>query len=184
MERNSAETAPAGPPEPTVHLLAATPAHLSALRHDRQALADLLGSPVPDGWPQFPEATEFTLERLSLEPGERDWWMYFFLSDDVLVGSGGYVGPPEDGAVEIGYELAPAFRGRGLGRAAARALVERAFRSPDVDTVVAHTLAGENPSGRVLARLGFTVRAELVSPEDGPVRRWGLDRAVWDGSRG
>lgn len=164
------------PEEPSVQLLAATPVHLEALRRDRQELAGLLGGPVPDGWPQFPEAVDFTLDRLTAEPGERDWWMYFFLSGGVLVGSGGYVGPPEDGKVEIGYEIAPGFRGRGLGRAAARALVERAFRSPDVDAVVAHTLAGQNRSGRVLAALGFVKLAEIVSPEDGPVWQWGLER--------
>ena len=56
--------------------------------------------------------------------------------------------------VEIGYEVAPQFRGRGLG-AAARALVECAVASGEVDHVLAHTLPGPNPSTGVLVSLSF-----------------------------
>ncbi len=38
-----------------------------------------------------------------------------------------------------------------------------------VHTVVAHTLAAENASTRVLLRCGFARVAELDDPEDGPI---------------
>jgi [ribosomal protein S5]-alanine N-acetyltransferase len=98
--------------------------------------------------------------------------MHFFVSQDALIGSGGFVGPPQDGVVEIGYELAPAFRGKGLGTAAAGALVEKARATGAVTTVIANTLAHDNPSTGVLRRLGFRWVRELFDPEDGPIWRW------------
>ena len=35
---------------------------------DRTAFGQLMGSPVPDGWPVFPEAISFTLEHLQKTP--------------------------------------------------------------------------------------------------------------------
>ena len=74
--------------------------------------------------------------------------MQFFLDPATgrLLGSGGFAAPPAGRTVEIGYEIAPEFRGRGLGTAAARALVDRAVTTGAVDHVVAHTLPGPNPS--------------------------------------
>jgi RimJ/RimL family protein N-acetyltransferase len=155
-----------------VRLLPATVEHLETLRSDPNAFGRLIGSEVPGGWPEFPESIDFTLDRLREHPDEADWWMHFFFSDDVLIGSGGFVGPPQDGVVEIGYELAPAFRGRGLGIAAARTMVAKAAAT--ASTVIAHTLAHENPSTGVLKRLGFTQTREFVDPEDGPIWRWEL----------
>jgi [ribosomal protein S5]-alanine N-acetyltransferase len=157
-----------------LRLLPATIEHLVALRSDPASFGRLIGSPVPEGWPEFPESIDFTLDRLREHPGEGDWWMHFFLSGDALVGSGGFVGPPQDGVVEIGYELAPALRGRGLGTAAAKALVEKARATGAVTTVIANTLAHDNPSTGVLRRLGFGWTRELVDPEDGPIWRWEL----------
>jgi RimJ/RimL family protein N-acetyltransferase len=99
---------------------------------------------------------------------------FFLLPDTTLIGSGGYVGPPQDGVVEFGYEVAPAFRGKGLGAAAAKAMVDKATATGQVSTVIAHTLAHENPSTGVLRHLGFAKTAELVDPEDGPIWRWEL----------
>ncbi len=148
--------------------------HLKVLQSDRAAFAELLGSGVPEGWPEFPEAVEFTLTRLAEHPHEADWWMHFFLADRgaVLVGSGGFVGPPVNGVVEIGYEIAPAFREQGLAKAAAQAMIDKAAASGRVTTVVAHTLVDENPSAGVLRRLGFRCAGTVVHPEDGAVRRW------------
>ena len=42
-----------------------------------------------------------------------------------------------------------------MGAAAARALIESAVASDEVDHVIAHTLPGPNPSTGVLTSLGF-----------------------------
>lgn len=162
-----------------VVLVPATVELLDALVHESRAFEAAIGSAVPAGWPEFPEAVRFSRDRLAAHPDEAGWWMHFFIDPSgpagpVLIGSGGFTGPPQDRVVEIGYEVAPAFRGRGLGTAAAAALVRRAVDSGEVDAVVAHTLVGENPSTLVLARLGFTHVAEVPDPEQGAVWRWEL----------
>ena len=160
---------------PQVRLVPATLPLLKALNEDRALFSELIGSPVPDGWPEFPEAIGFTLEHLQNAPSaDHSWSMQFFIDDATgrLVGSGGYVVPPADRTVEIGYEVAPEFRGKRLGAASARALVERAVASGEVDHVVAHTLPGPNPSTGVLVSLGFEHVAVADDPEVGTVWEW------------
>jgi RimJ/RimL family protein N-acetyltransferase len=102
--------------------------------------------------------------------------MHYFLLNGLIIGSGGFVGRPKKGVVEIGYEIAPGFRGRRLGLGAASALAEQAFDSGEVESVIAHTLAAEGPSTMVLARLGF-VNEEAIQDESGTsLWRWRLSR--------
>ncbi len=165
---------------PRVRLVPATVALLEALSTDRALFGTLIGSPVPDGWPEFPEAVAFTLQHLRNSPAaEHAWSMQFFVDAATgrLLGSGGFAAPPVDRAVEIGYEVAPEFRGRGYGAAAARALVERALAGDEVDHVIAHTLPGPNPSTGVLVALGFEHVADREDPEVGPVWEWRWTRA-------
>jgi ribosomal-protein-alanine N-acetyltransferase len=157
-----------------VRLLPATVEHLVALRSDPASFGRLIGRPVPAGWPEFPESIDFTLDRLRAHPGESAWWMHFFVADEELVGSGGFAGPPEDGIVEIGYEIAPAFRGKGFGIAAARALIGKASTHAAVAVVVANSLAHHGPSTGVLRRLGFTLVREVADPDEGTLWRWEL----------
>ncbi|MFD1948421.1 GNAT family protein [Nocardioides aestuarii] len=160
---------------PRVRLVPATEALLDALNNDRSVFAEMVGSTIPDGWPEFPEAIDSTRNHLSTAAEhDRAWSMRFFLDEATsrLVGSGGFAGPPAGRTVEIGYEVAPEFRGRGFGAAAARALVEDAAASGEVDHVIAHTLPGPNPSTRVLARLGFERIADEDDPEVGVVWAW------------
>jgi [ribosomal protein S5]-alanine N-acetyltransferase len=160
---------------PQVRLVPATVPLLEALKQDRGVFGDLIGSPAPDGWPEFPEAVGFTLDHLRTAPEpDREWSMQFFVDADTgrLLGSGGFAAPPKDRTVEIGYEVAPEFRGQGFGAAAARALVERAVASGQVDHVVAHTLPGPNPSTGVLVSLGFEHVADQTDPEVGTVWEW------------
>jgi RimJ/RimL family protein N-acetyltransferase len=166
-------------PGPQVRLVPASEPLLVALRDDRAVFAELVGSAVPDGWPQFPEAVDFTLAHLREAPeAERPWSMQLFVDDATgrLVGSGGYAAAPADRTVEIGYEVAPAFRGNGFGAAAARALVERAVGSGEVDHVVAHTLPGPNPSTGVLVSLGFDHLRDVEDPEAGTLWQWRWSR--------
>ena len=160
---------------PQVRLVPATVPLLTALNGDRALFGEMIGSPVPDGWPEFPEAIGFTLEHLQTAPeADRSWSMQFFVDHATgrLVGSGGFAAPPAERTVEIGYEVAPEFRGRGLGAAAARALVERAVASGEVDHVIAHTLPGPNPSTGLLVSLGFGHVADRQDPEVGTVWAW------------
>ncbi len=166
--------APGPRPIPAVALQAATIADLNLLVSDRAAFAIRMGSPAPGGWPQFPEAIGFTIDRLAMHPHEADWWMHYFLVNGLLVGSGGYVGRPKKGVVEIGYEIAPGFQGRGYGLGAASALVEQAFDSGEVKSVIAHTLAVEDASTKLLERLGFVKEEDVPDAESGTLWRWRL----------
>ncbi|MEO8262251.1 MAG: GNAT family protein [Pseudolysinimonas sp.] len=163
-------------PIPAVEIVPATVADLTALATDRWAFAKRIGSPAPGSWPEFPEAIGFTIDRLQSHPHEADWWMHFFLVNGLLVGSGGFVGRPRHGSVEIGYEIAPGFRGKHYGTGAAAALVAKAFEAREVNSVVAHTLTHENPSTMVLERLGFANEGEVKDVQAGKVWRWRLTR--------
>lgn len=160
---------------PTVRLLPATIPLLDALLGDRALFGELIGSPAPEGWPEFSEAIPYTREHLEkATEADRRWSMRFFVdgATGLLVGSGGFAGPPAERTVEIGYELAPRFRGRGLGSAAARAMVAEAEASGEVDHVLAHTLPGPNPSTGVLVALGFAHIGTGNDPEVGEVWEW------------
>ena len=163
-----------------VRLVTATVPLLKALTEDSSLFSELMGSPVPDGWPEFPEAIGFTLEHLQKTPeADHAWSMQFFVDPATgrLLGSGGFAARPADRAVEIGYELAPEFRGLGFGTAAARALVERAVASGEVDHVIAHTLHGPNASTGVLVSLGFEHVADQEDAEVGTVWEWRWTRS-------
>ena len=161
--------------DPHVRLVAATVPMLRALNEDRARFGELIGSPAPEGWPEFPEAIAFTMEHLENAPAaDRFWSMHFFLDDATgrLLGSGGFAAPPVKRTVEIGYEVAPEFRGQGFGAAAARSLVVIAVASGEVDHVEAHTLPGPNPSTGVLVSLGFRHVADQEDPDSGVVWAW------------
>lgn len=164
---------------PQVRLVPATVPLLLALQDDPGRFRDLIGSPVPDGWPEFPEAVGAALAHLRNAPeADRSWSMQLFVDHDTgrLVGSGGFAAPPLERTVEIGYEVAPAFRGQGFGGAAARALVEHAVASGEVDHVTAHTLPGPNPSTGVLVSVGFEHVGDQQDSDVGVVWEWRWSR--------
>jgi ribosomal-protein-alanine N-acetyltransferase len=142
----------------------------AALAGDR-ALAEALGHDVVTGWVTFTGALRPTRDALAANPGGADWGARFFVAGDPpeLVGWGGFKGPPKDGVVELGYEIAATRRGRGLATAATRAMLAEAFADERVTTVIAHTLAERNASNHVLEKLGFAF--------DGKARE--RDQVVW-----
>jgi RimJ/RimL family protein N-acetyltransferase len=141
------------------------------------ALAKALGRPVVPGWVSFTAALPPTRAALAEDADEGRWGTRLFLAGDPeeLVGWGGFKGPPRNGTVELGYEIAPARQRRGLATEAVRAMLDQAFAWPEVDAVVAHTLAEPNASNRVLEKAGFVRDGE--GEEDGqPVWRFSLRR--------
>jgi RimJ/RimL family protein N-acetyltransferase len=135
------------------------------------ALATALGHDVVAGWATFTEALQPTRHALAANPSGSAWGPRFFVAGDPseLVGWGGFKGPPNDGVVEVGYEIAEARRDRGLATAATRAMVAEAFADERVTAVIAHTLPERNASNRVLEKAGF--RFDGAAQED--------DELVW-----
>jgi [ribosomal protein S5]-alanine N-acetyltransferase len=100
--------------------------------------------------------------------------MCYFLNPVLgfLVGSGGYKGPPKDGTVEIGYEIAPGFCGHGYATAAAGQLVGRAFTRVEVAAVEARTLPYANASVTVLVKVGFVCQGIVPDEQTGQAWLW------------
>lgn len=156
--------------------------HFEAMLRDENELAALLGVRPADGWLEFgaaKEAMQPSYEYLRAHPSALGWWTYLFVhtADKALVGLGGFKGEPDaEGVVEIGYSVAPGYRGRGLAAEAARGMIDYAFAHPRVTRVIAHTLPEPNASTKVLERVGMRFAGEVNDPDDGYVWRWGLGR--------
>jgi len=74
-----------------------------------------------------------------------------------VIGGAGFVAPPgSDGAVEIGYGLAPEWRNRDIATEAVRGLLEFAWSHPAVERVFARTDPSNLASARVLEKAGMS----------------------------
>ena len=133
-----------------------------------EALAQALGHYVVPGWATFREALGPTRDAVAADPSGAVWGTRFFVAGDPpeLVGWGGFKGPPRDGVVELGYEIAENRQGRGLATAATRAMLAEAFADEEVSLVIAHTLAERNASSRVLEKAGFVYDGEAREGSD------------------
>ena len=169
-----------------LELIPATTDLLAAALEGPAALEAALNARVPSSWPpEFldPPALEFTRDRLAEAPGDGAWWMYFIVlpagrNERVLIGTAGYKGPPAaDGTVEIGYGIVTEHQRRGYASEAARGLVARAFRVPEVHRVIAETLPDLTPSIGVLRRCHFDLVGEGSEPG---VIRFELTRAAYE----
>ncbi|MGH2942609.1 MAG: GNAT family N-acetyltransferase [Solirubrobacteraceae bacterium] len=152
---------------------------LDAALEGPAALARVLDREVAEGWDVFPGSLRRVRDAIAADPASARWGTRFFVLDEppTLVGWGGFKGAPRDGAIELGYAIAPAWEGRGLATDAARELVREAFAAPAVRVVLALTLAGPGGSVRVLEKNGFVREGEHVDGALGRVWRWRLDRA-------
>ena len=102
---------------------------------------DLLSGSLrrPDDWhPDFPadgtlNAARMLLETyaaLGLDPGRSPWWFFAIVVDGVVVGDAGFHGPPPAeglAEVEIGYQVVPGSRRRGVATRACALLLEHAW---------------------------------------------------------
>ena len=153
-----------------LELVPATLAHVDADLRSREALGEILGAAVPASWPPGEydrSAMEFFRTRLSASSDAIGWYGWYAIhcsrpeEGRVVVGAGGYFGPPgADGVVEIGYSVAPEFRKLGFATELVRGLVQRALSVPGVVRLIAHTTTANPESIRVLEKCGFA----LVGP--------------------
>lgn len=147
---------------------------LQAAISGNEALAKLLQVEVLENWSEYGAAIfEYSLKKLEEAPYSQPWWSYLIIhqADNTLIGTCGYKGPPTDGTVEIGYEIALPYRRRGLATEVAGLLRQNATEKPEIRLVQAHTLANPNASTRVLEKNGFQFVEELET-EEGKIWKW------------
>jgi [ribosomal protein S5]-alanine N-acetyltransferase len=150
-----------------------------AIRMGNNVLAKVMGVNVPKKWTEFRDTFTPSYHRWKAHPPLRDWWVYLviYTPDNLLIGSCGYKGEPDaNGVVEIGYEIVPSHRAKGLGTEIAKGLVDHAMRHPSVRKVIAHTLREENASVHILEKLGFGQTEDVNDPDEGLLWRWELPR--------
>jgi RimJ/RimL family protein N-acetyltransferase len=157
---------------------------------DAPALHEAILASVEHLRPWMPWAAEepHTLQdRIALIERWSEGWVtqtdfsYGVFLDDAVIGGCGLhprIGP---GGLEIGYWVHVDHTGRGVATAAAGALVSAAFRLADIDRLEIHHDRANLASGRVPAKLGFTlvreVPDEILAPgETGVSREWRLGR--------
>jgi len=149
---------------------------LEAVIAGDDAIGKLLRVNAATPWTMNEESVfRFSMEKISAHPDEEQWWTYLHIlkRENLLTGCCGFKGKPDkNGMVEIGYEVARDYRLQGLATEIARALIEFSFSDEAVKTVIAHTLAEENASNRVLRKCGMTFASVAEDPDEGKVWRW------------
>jgi RimJ/RimL family protein N-acetyltransferase len=131
----------------------------AALLADRDTAAALLGAGLPPSWPQADLLDILPMQAAADPAGERyGIWVMVERATGSVVGDIGFMGPPTDGVVEIGFSVVPERRRLGFASEAARGLVDWALGEPRVDRVVARCDADNDASISVLEHAGF-VRA-------------------------
>lgn len=155
-----------------LNLIPATVALARAEIATRNEFARLLGATVPDNWPPetLADALPLFLSWLEAAPDRVGWFGWYALAvgsaAPVLIGGGGFKGPPQEGTAEIGYSVLPQFQGRGYATEIVGALVRWALGQPGVARVAAETEWANPASVRVLSKAGF-VRAGPATEPDG-----------------
>lgn len=166
---------------PRLRLFPAEAADLRAQMGGSAPLAVRLGVRVATGWPlpELADAQPWFLEKTVAAGGFSPWLVWYAVltraatekdfalalrpdEEGILAGSGGFLGAPaqdgpEAGCVEIGYALAPEFRGHGVAFEMVRGLCEWAFSQTlaEVRKIRARTEPGNAASVALLSRLGF-----------------------------
>ena len=93
------------------------------------------------------------------------YWPVFLLDDGAHVGCCGLRPYDEEGVLELGFHLRPAYWRQGYGSEAARAVIDYAFDVLGVRALVAGHHPQNEASRRLLARLGFRyLRDEFYAP--------------------
>lgn len=159
-----------------------------AVRLERFGVADaralVLGTlERPDDWhPEFPAAGTLDAARmllgtyavLEVDPERTPWWFFAVVVDGVVVGDAGFHGPPPlegPAEVEIGYQVTPGLRGRGVATRACALLLEHAWRHGA--EIVRAEVEPDNPDGAasraVLRANGFRRTPEGDFVAEAPV---------------
>ncbi|MEU4802703.1 GNAT family protein [Actinosynnema sp. NPDC023587] len=107
-------------------------------------------------------AEEFVREMRALDPAEPGWFQYAVEADGVVVGDVGVNLGDNRKQAEIGYTIATAHQGNGYATEAVGRVVEHLFVDRGLHKVSAECDARNEPSTKLLTRLGFRLEGHLV----------------------
>ena len=128
---------------------------------DRGEFARMLDAVVPDNWPpeSAADALPLFLGWLEAAPDQIGWFGWYALGEilrqRVLIGGGGFLGPPQSQTIQVGYSVLTEYQGQGYATEMVGELIRWAFSHEDVTRVIAETEWANPASVRVLKKLGF-----------------------------
>ncbi len=138
------------------------------------------GEPVETGMAVFagalPPGHVATLALAGVDTGTPLFWCVPFLivskSRAAILGSCRFKTVPARGEVEISYGIAPGQRGQRIATVAIGQLLKLAAASGAVQQVVAHIVPDNQPSSRLVHRLGFRRERTFTDLHGDDVVRW------------
>ena len=145
-------------------LVPGTVALIRAEIHDHESFAQQLHATVPDNWPPatLVDALPLFLGWMESAPrGSEGWYAWYALmhadstSPTMLIGGGGFLGPPDAGSVQMGYSVLDQFQRQGYATEIVRALTDWAFSHEGLIRITAETEWANPASVRVLEKTGF-----------------------------
>jgi RimJ/RimL family protein N-acetyltransferase len=155
----------------SIRFLKLSPTVLAALvAGDLDAASRAAGHPlsrflIDENW-----LWEVRLDDIRRDPEAADWIAAAVIAEPegVIVGHGGFHGPPDaGGVVEVAYTVAPQYRLRGYAKAILALLLERADADPRVTAVRASIRPDNIGSKKVIAGFGFRKIGEQWDAQDG-----------------
>jgi RimJ/RimL family protein N-acetyltransferase len=152
-----------------IRFVGLSPVALRALiAGDKAAASAAMGVEVSDFLLSETWLWEIRLADVEADPAAGDWIAAAAVSGGVVIGHGGFHGPPDaDGVVEVAYTVDPAFRRQGFATAILAALLQRAQADPAVRSVRASVRPDNTGSLATIAKFGFFKIGEQWDPEDG-----------------
>jgi ribosomal-protein-alanine N-acetyltransferase len=145
----------------------------ASLPGDRESASRLIGATLPDAWPRADLFDVLPMQATATPDDERfGIWLMIERETNTVVGDIGFMGPLDDGTVEIGFSVIRDRRRRGYASEAAGRLAAWALKQPEIREVVARCDADNEASARTLSAAGFTRLEEIDS-----TIRWRRDRA-------
>jgi len=141
----------------------------------RDEAGTLLGIEVPDEFPSEGEKGFLGLRLRQMREDDRfrTWCPHAVVLGGQMIGHAGYHGPPgvnslqAADAVEYGYKIFPAWRGRGFATEASQLLMDQAEARAGIRHFVLSIAPTNEPSLAIARKFGFVRTGEHMDEEDG-----------------
>jgi len=159
-----------------IELRPMTPGFIEAVLDDRrdEAAAEL-GVELPEEFPTEGERGFLGLRLRQMRDDDRFqvWCPHAIVLGGQMIGHAGYHGPPgvnsahAEDAVEFGYMILPAWRGRGFATETSQMLMDLAEARAGIQHFVLSIAPSNDPSLAIARKLGFVRTGQHMDEEDG-----------------